>query len=84
MSDKESEVFPLIITAANAVSGNNSRFVLNFPQSVQFRNSKIAVGSISMYYSWFNVNSSAYNNTQFSVVIPVGASSTQINITLPN
>jgi hypothetical protein len=30
------------------------------------------------------VNSSAYNNTQFSVVIPVGASSTQINITLPN
>jgi hypothetical protein len=81
--DKE-EVFPLIITGANAVSGNNSRFVLNFPQSVQFRNSKIAVGSISMYYSWFNVNSSAYNNNQFSVIIPVGASSTTLTVSLPN
>jgi hypothetical protein len=85
MTDNSRDVFPLIITASNIVRDTqNSRYRLSFPQPVNFRNSSVAVGSISMYYSWFNVNSTAYNNNQFSVIIPVGAGSTQINITLPN
>ena len=75
MTDKD--VFPLVISGANVVRDTqNSRFSLRFPQPVNFRNSSVAVGSISLYYSWFNVNSTAYNNNSFQVIVPVGAGST--------
>jgi len=44
--------------------GNNNKLVYRFPNSVQFQNCHIAVSSVSMYYSWFNI-SAALNNNKF-------------------
>jgi len=87
MSEEEfkSAVYPLIInsTCLTANSFNNS-YRYTFPQgSVKFRNSKVAVGNVSMYYSWFNITIANNNNT-FSFVWPTFAGSTTYNVTIPN
>jgi hypothetical protein len=43
--------------------GNNNKLVYKFPNSVVFKDKYIAVSSISMYYSWFNITSLYLNNT---------------------
>jgi len=79
------DVFPLIITGANVVPNtNNSRYRLNFPQPINLRNSSVSLGSLSMYYSWPNISSTAYNNNVFQIIHPNGAGYTTITLTLPN
>ena len=36
--------------------------IYRFPNSVQFQNNHIAVSSVSMYYSWFNISATLNNN----------------------
>jgi hypothetical protein len=43
--------------------GNNNKLVYKFPNSVTFKDKYIAVSSISMYYSWFNITALYTNNT---------------------
>jgi hypothetical protein len=43
--------------------GNNNKLIYKFPNSVNFKDKYIAVSSISMYYSWFNITSVYTNNT---------------------
>jgi hypothetical protein len=73
----------LILNSSNIVSGsNNSELVYSFPSgSVQFQNDEVAVSTISMYYSWFNIDSTLYGNnvyqyrwlgSTFTVTIPNG------------
>ena len=65
--------------------GENNKLIYRFPNSVQFKNTYIAVQSITMYYSWYNVSSAlgnnkfsyTYNNSSgaiitYNVVIPDG------------
>lgn len=87
MSEEEfkSSVYPLIINSTDLTPNvfNNS-FRYTFPQgSVKFQNSKVAVGNISMYYSWFNISAANTNNT-FSFTWPTFAGSTTYNITIPD
>ena len=72
----------LILNSTNVVVGDNSRFNYTFPVSATFdKDDEIAVSSINIYYSWFNISSSLGNNT-FSYTWPVG--SITINITIPD
>jgi hypothetical protein len=72
----------LIINSTNVVSGDNSRYVYNFPINATFeKGDEIAVSSISIYYSWFNITSLLGNNT-FSYIWPVGP--VTINVTIPD
>jgi hypothetical protein len=41
----------------------NNKLVYKFPNSVVLKDKFVAVSSISMYYSWFNITSSYGNNT---------------------
>jgi hypothetical protein len=61
----DTQLYPIILNSSNAVAGtNNSIYRYNFPQgSVKFNKSKVAVASISMYYSWYNILASLGNNT---------------------
>jgi hypothetical protein len=43
--------------------GNNNKLVYRFPNSVVLKDKYIAVSSISMYYSWFNITTVYTNNT---------------------
>lgn len=57
----------LIISSKHLVeNGNNDTYKFKFPSSVEFKNDQIALSNISVYYSWFNINSSLYNNNSFS------------------
>ena len=63
--------------------GLNNKLVYKFPNSVVFKDKYIAVSSISMYYSWFNITSVYLNNT-FSYTWTAGATTTTYTITIPD
>jgi len=50
----------IVLNQNNLINNENNTFVYKFPNSVQFPNHQIAVQSISMYYSWTNINTSIY------------------------
>jgi hypothetical protein len=84
MSDET--LYPIILNSSNLVQGSNgnSTYRYQFPAgSVKFKNSKVAVASLSMYYSWYNITSSNSNNT-FQIIWPIGAGTSTFTITLPN
>jgi len=56
-------MFVIVFNQNNIVQdGLNSELVFKFPNSVQFKDKYIAVSSISMFYSWFNVTTAINNN----------------------
>jgi hypothetical protein len=56
-------MFVVVFNQNNIVQdGQNNKLIFKFPNSVQFKNHYIAVSSVSMYYSWFNITSSLGNN----------------------
>jgi hypothetical protein len=55
----------VVLNSNNLIQdGNNNKMIYRFPNSVQFQNNHIAVSSVSMYYSWYNI-SAALNNNKF-------------------
>ena len=53
----------LVLNQKNIVpDGQNNKLVYNFPNSVQFKDCYVAISSVSMYYSWFNITSAYVNN----------------------
>ena len=74
----------IVINKTNIIQdGTNSRMVYKFPNSVLFKNNSIAVSSISMYYSWFNI-SSALGNNVLTYTWTVGALTNTYIITIPD
>ncbi len=58
----------LILSGANVVAGsNNTIYKYQFPQSIQLdKYASIALLKLDIYYCWFNISASLYNNHQFS------------------
>lgn len=83
--DESATIYPLVLNQSNVISngGLNNIYRYNFPGSATFQNAKIAVSNIQVYYSWQNINT-YYSNNTFSIIIPVGAGTTTLNITFPN
>ena len=53
----------IILNKHNLVdNGKNNTMEYEFPNSVVFQDSYIAVKQVSMYYSWFNISSALGNN----------------------
>jgi hypothetical protein len=74
----------LVLNQNNIVAdGQNNKLVYNFPNSVLFKDAYIAVSSISLYYSWFNITSALGNNT-FSYTWVVGGTTTTYPVTIPD
>jgi hypothetical protein len=79
-------MFVLVLNQNNIVpDGLNSELLYKFPNSVVFKDKYLAVSSVSMFYSWFNILVTANNNnfsytwtdnlgvvTTYQVVIPDG------------
>jgi hypothetical protein len=82
---KRERLFPIIINSSGLVdTPNNNIYRYRFPAgSVVFNNARVAIQTINIYYSWFNITSE-YNNNQFSIVFPTLAGSTTLNITIPD
>jgi hypothetical protein len=60
----------------------NNQYRYKFPLSANFKNVEVAVQSISMYDSQYNIDREAYGNNSFKVEVPTGATSSTISITL--
>jgi hypothetical protein len=57
----------LILNSSNVVNnGLNDTYLYRFPAgAIECKDDQIAVSSISLYYSWYNINQSVYNNNSF-------------------
>ena len=74
----------LVLNQSNIVpDGQNNKLIYKFPNSVKFQDNFVAVASVSMYYSWFNITA-AYTNNIFSYTWTVGAATTTYTITIPD
>ena len=74
----------LVLNSSNIVQdGQNNKLVYNFPNSVLFKDSYVAVSNVSMYYSWFNI-STAFANNVFTYNWRQGTTTTTYTITVPN
>jgi hypothetical protein len=63
--------------------GNVLRY--EFPgSSVEFANTELAIHSINMFNSQFNIDSVAYGNNTFKILMPTGSVYSTIQITLPS
>jgi len=74
----------IVLNQNNLVmDGQNNKLIYKFPNSVQFKNNHIAVSSVSMYYSWFNITS-AYTNNSFTYTWVSAGITTTYTITIPD
>jgi hypothetical protein len=77
-------MFILVLNASNIVpDGQNNKLVYNFPNSIHFKDKFIAVSSVTMYYSWFNINSQYKNNVILYSWTSLGVTTTY-TVTIPN
>ena len=57
-------MFVIVLNQNNVIQdGTNSELIYKFPNSVVLKDKYIAVSSIAMFYSWFNITSVYSNNT---------------------
>jgi hypothetical protein len=74
----------LVLNQSNIVpDGQNNKLIYRFPNSVLFSGNSIAVSSVSMYYSWFNISTS-YNNNTFTYTWTIGGATTTYTGIIPN
>lgn len=77
-------MFVIVLNQNNLIQdGQNNKLVYRFPNSVELTNKYVAVSSISMFYSWFNILASENNNT-FSYTWTAGSVTTTYNVVIPD
>ncbi|DAZ99127.1 TPA: hypothetical protein N0F65_010211 [Lagenidium giganteum] len=69
----------ILLNLNNQVSTNQYKYT--FSQPIDFSQYEVALGSISIYYSWRAITAQRGNNT-FKVIWPTGSSTTTYTITL--
>lgn len=75
----------IILNSSNLVQdGQNNKLVYRFPNSVQFKDSYIALSQAQMYYSWFNITSPLGNNTFSYVWYNAAMVPTTYTVVIPN
>lgn len=77
----------ILINSSNVISGsNNTKYVYKFDQPQVFENNSIALSSLQIYYSWFNINSQLYNNNvfQYKWFNSSGVLSSTFTVTIPD
>jgi hypothetical protein len=63
---KEYQQYSVILNSKNIVPGsNNSVLKYDFDTALKFENAQVAVNTVNIYFSWFNI-SDALNNNKFS------------------
>lgn len=81
-------MYILIFNSTNIVPGsNNTKLKYNFPKAINFeKNSQIALSSLNIFYSWYNINKSLYNNNvlQYVWFNVNGVLNTNYTITIPD
>ena len=59
-------VLTITLTGANIISSTGNNLLrYNFPTTAQFDNHEICLTNVTIYYSWYNIDKSLYNNNLF-------------------
>jgi hypothetical protein len=81
-------MFVIIFNSINIVPGsNNTKLRYVFPKAIKFeKNSQIALSSLNMFYSWYNINANLYSNNVFQYVWfnASGVLNKTITVTIPD
>jgi hypothetical protein len=77
--------FALVLNSSNVISGSyNTRYQYNFiGGGFRAQDMEICISQASIPYAWVNI-SSAYGNNTFSLILPTGATTQTIAVTLPD
>jgi hypothetical protein len=73
--------FPILLNLNNQVAQHQFRY--KFSQPIDFSQYEIALGSVSIYYSWRAITAQRQNNS-FKVIWPTASTTTTYSITLPD
>ncbi|GMF23715.1 unnamed protein product [Phytophthora lilii] len=73
--------FPILLNLNNQVATHQFRY--RFSQPIDFSQYEIALGSISIYYSWRAITAQRQNNS-FKIIWPTASTTTTYSITLPD
>lgn len=74
----------IVLNRSNLVQdGDNNKMIYQFPGSVEFKDSFVALSQVSMYYSWFNI-SARYNNNIIQYVWTDATTTTTFNVVIPD
>jgi hypothetical protein len=80
--------FPIVLNSSNAIltNGYYNTFQYNFINGffTVSKDSEMTLTQFTLPYSWFNVNSTFYNNASFQYNWTVGTTVSTFTITLPN
>ena len=77
-------MFVLVLNQSNLIQdGQNNKLLYKFPNSVNLTNKYIAVSSVTMYYSWFNI-SAAIGNNVFTYTWTAAATTYTYKIVIPD
>jgi len=79
----------IVFNSSHVVAGtNNTKYRFPLAQTTLLKNgTKVALQSLTVPYSFYNISSSIYSNAQFSVTFPcsvAGGSTKTISITVPD
>jgi hypothetical protein len=73
-----------VLNSKNVIGANNNIFQYQFLNGFKIGdNAEISVSAAQIPYSWYNV-SYFYQNTKFNLIFPTGATTTTLNITIPD
>jgi hypothetical protein len=57
----------IFLDAQNISNADNTQLTYKFSSNVEFKPGTIvAIQTINMFYSWFNINAALYNNNSFT------------------
>lgn len=75
----------VVLNSSNVIGNTNTMFQYNFIQGAVAikEGTELAVGNITIPYSWYNVSSS-YSNASFQFTWTVGSTTTTYTVNLPN
>jgi len=77
-------MFIIVLNQNNIVQdGGNNKLVYKFPNSINLTDKYVAVASVSMFYSWNNIDA-IYSNNTLTYTWTANATTTTYTITIPN
>lgn len=76
-------MYVVILNKENLINSDNNTLLYTFPSSAKFNDESIAVSSLSLYYSWYNISSTLGNNI-ITYTWTSGTTTTTYNIVIPD
>lgn len=76
--------YTIVLNSLNVIGSNKNILIYNFLQGFRIEEgSEICISSVQLPYSWYNI-SYFYQNTKFNLIFPTNATTTTLNITIPD